>query len=365
VRSEISNSKSQITDRAILLTPPGAAAIAVVRIVGPSVRKFLAAHFSRPLQPLRCVHGELRDAHGRMIDDPVVVLHEGENAADINLHGGPWVVQACLELARANEFDVIDRSTLPLPIETVDGADEIERQMLASLPLATTALALRALLAQPAAWRQFLAANPSLESSRQVADDHALWWLLHPPRVAIVGAPNVGKSTLANQLFAQQLSITADVPGTTRDWVGEIANLDGLAVMLLDTPGVRQTDDPIERTAIARSREQVGRADLIIVVLDATRPLAEQSDLLVAHPDALRIANKVDRPPAWDVSTHSDFQTIATTAGGIDALRSAIRERFGCESIAPQRPRWWTQRQREILLAVIEHCDVKLLECLF
>src|SRR6185503_2714425 len=97
------------------------------------------------------------------------------------------------------------------------------------------------------------------------------WWMLHPPRVAIVGEANVGKSTLANQLFAQERSITADLPGTTRDWVGEVANVDGLPVTLVDTPGVRETADEVEREAIARSGEQVAAADLILLVLDATR----------------------------------------------------------------------------------------------
>src|SRR3954453_7383815 len=102
-------------NRAILMTAPGAAAIAVVRLTGPKTRDFLARHFSRTIKPSRCVHGELRGAEGRVIDDPVVVLHEDQNTADINLHGGPWVVQACLELARASGFEVIDRCAPPLP----------------------------------------------------------------------------------------------------------------------------------------------------------------------------------------------------------------------------------------------------------
>jgi tRNA modification GTPase len=348
-------------NRAILLTPAGAAAIAVVRITGPATREFLDKHFSRPVRPSQCVHGDLRDADGRVIDDPVVVFHADQSAADINLHGGPWVVQACLELARANGFEVTDRLSLPLPELAVDATDPIERAMLASLPLATTELALRALLAQPEAWRALLAGSPSLEILRRIAEDRALWWLLHPPRVAIVGVPNVGKSTLANQLFVQQRSITADVPGTTRDWVGELANLDGLAVMLVDTPGVRPTDDAIERTAIAQSREQVAGADLVILVLDVTRPLDEQSELLIAHPNAIRVANKIDRPAAWDIATNSELQTIATTGDGIDALRRSIRKRFDCEALDPQRPRWWTESQRDLISRAIEHQDVSLL----
>src|SRR5260370_980944 len=84
------------------------------------------------------------------------------------------------------------------------------------------------------------------------------WW----ERRAVAGLPNVGKSTVANQLFAEERSITADVAGTTRDWVGEIANIDGLAVVLVDTPGIREASDPIEKVVIERSDTELRGADL-------------------------------------------------------------------------------------------------------
>src|SRR5205814_10504480 len=126
--------------------------------------------------------------------------------------------------------------------------------------------ALRTLLAQPRAWKGVIDdQNLGRHELERIASDKTLHYLLHPPRVAIVGAPNVGKSTLANQLFAQERSITADLPGTTRDWVGEIANLDGLVVQLVDTPGIRDTSDAIERQAIDRSRHQIEQADLVVL----------------------------------------------------------------------------------------------------
>jgi tRNA modification GTPase len=168
--------------------------------------------------------------------------------------------------------------------------------------------------------------------------------------VAIVGVPNVGKSTLANQLFAQERSITADLPGTTRDWVGEIANVDGLAVMLLDTPGLRETADPIEREAIARGRGQIERADLVLVVIDPTQSSHEQRELMRAHPQALRVVNKSDRRSAWDVDDPSAVRTVATTGEGVGTLRDAIKKHFlGGSHPDPDRPRWWTERQRTIL----------------
>src|SRR5215212_6939764 len=104
-------------NRALLLTPPGGAAIAVVRLTGPAVPAFLATHFSRPAAAGRCVHGGLADAAGPVIDDPVVVLHPGGTTADVNLHGGPWVIQATLDLARRAAFEVVESPGLPLPDE--------------------------------------------------------------------------------------------------------------------------------------------------------------------------------------------------------------------------------------------------------
>ena len=336
-------------DTAIVLTPPGAAAIAVIRISGSGVAPFLSKHFSRRATPRRCVHGELQDDHGAVIDDPVVVLSGDGVFADINLHGGPWVVASSLELLRRSGFEVIDvEPHAPLPEAAVEGDTILEREVMSHLPLAKTEQGARMLLAQPAAWRAFVDSNPTPDALRRVLDDDCLTKMLNPPRVAIVGAANVGKSTLANQLFAQQRSITADLPGTTRDWVGEIANLDGLPVMLVDTPGVRETSDPIERHAIERSREVVRAADLIVYVIDAAAPFAPATD----RAGVLRVLNKADRgvPPGLEY----DIATVATTAQGVEELRRVIRQRLGCDSLDPTRPRVWTGRQRAILVDVIE-----------
>ena len=340
------------TGKAILLTPPGGAAIAVVRLVGMGVDVFLREHFSRSAREGRCVHGELREGD-RVIDDPVVVLHPGGRAADVNLHGGPWVVRSALDLAKRRGFEVIDVPGVPPPDEAVDGGTELERDVIAHLPLARTELGLRALLAQRQAWEDVTRMTPGEVSA--VLADRGLWWLLHPPRVPVVGGANVGKSTLANQLFARERSITADLPGTTRDWVGEIADVNGLPVMLVDTPGLRATADPIERAALERSKEQITAAELVVLVLDPTRPLEpEQSPLLAAYPDSLRVINKSDRRAIWKVSDAGQrpvIHTAATSGEGVDDLRRAIAAHFGCDGMDPQRPRWWTERQRRVLQA--------------
>jgi tRNA modification GTPase len=339
-------------NRAILLTPPGVAAIAVLRLTGPAANSFVQSHFSKPLQPSRAVHGILRDSDGNELDDPVIVLSPDHQFVDINLHGGSWVVRSVLNLAANAGFEIVERPPLPLPDEAIDAEDAIEREIAAYLPLATTELALRTLLAQEEAWRQLQQSAPSFSATEidAILNDRALHWLLHPPRVAIVGAANVGKSTLANRLFAQERSITADVPGTTRDWVGEMANLDGLAVQLVDTPGIRQTDDAIEKEAIQRSEPQIRQADLVILVLDASRPLAaDQAPLLDRFPDSLRVINKVDATPVWNIQGIQSIHTVATNGQGVDELMKRIRAYFGCDAIDINKPRCWTQRQRDLL----------------
>jgi small GTP-binding protein len=328
-------------DRATLLTPPVPAAIAVVRLTGTRVATFLADRFSRPALIGRAVHGVLRDEAGQTLDDPVVVLCD-PHTADLNLHGGTWVVRSVLNLAERDGFAVAP----PEP----DGPTPLWREVMDALPTAPTPAAVRMLLAQPAAWAGIQPADvPSI-----LADPSGRW-LTSPPTVAIVGPANVGKSTLANQLFGQRRSITADQPGTTRDWVGDVADLGGLAVHLLDTPGVRATDDPTEAAAIGAAGERTRSADLVVLVLDRSMALGEdERGLMAAHPDAVVVANKADVPAAWDSEA---LPTVAITGEGIARLRAAIRRRFGCEAIDPDRPRWWTERQRTILERAIASCD--------
>ncbi|HYE20924.1 MAG TPA: GTPase [Tepidisphaeraceae bacterium] len=357
----------QSTNRAILLTAPTPAAIAVVRLLGPAVDALLAQHFSRPVPPNRAVHGEWRITN-QVLDDPVVVRTPA--GADVNLHGGPWIVSTFLDHLRHAGFAITEPD-----LDAFDGPTTLDREVSAALPLARTDLAVQTLIAQPAAWSNLLqsldnpttpghsARTPSEAPPRirsqaatssidQVLADPALHHLLHPPRVAILGPPNVGKSTLANQLFARDRAITADLPGTTRDWVGEPANLDGLVVALVDTPGVRATADPIESAAITASAAQVRAADLVLIVLDAALPLAPQLAALGDHPNVLRIANKSDRPPVWDLATHAHLRTVATIGQGINALRAAIRSHFGIPpTFDPTVPRCWTPRQRDLLVA--------------
>jgi tRNA modification GTPase len=349
------------TSRATLLTAPGTAAIAVIRIAGPGVGTFLARHFARTPKPLRCVHGDLRDGED-VIDDIVVVLHEDGQTADLNLHGGPWVVASAVELLKRADFKFpIETGSDALNLQDLspyDGDSMLDREVQAYLPLAKTEEGVRMLLGQPQAWADLRESRPAAALLRlaleAILNDRCLSHMLFPPRVAITGAPNVGKSTLANRLFAQDRSITADMPGTTRDWVGELANIDGVPVILIDTPGLRDSDDPIEQAAIRRSRTQVSVSSLCISV----SAVSDESGQGITHDPSgplgnipvIRVLNKQDLLDAsgTDVGLYAQRVT-ATTGAGMDELRTSIRRHLGCEDLDPARPRIWTPRQREII----------------
>jgi tRNA modification GTPase len=333
------------TGEAILLTPPGSAAIAVVRLIGPATEDFLLRRFSKPVLQGRCVYGNLND-NGRLIDQAVVVLCR-PGVADINVHGGVWVVKSVLALAETDGFSIAAGIEPPRPVPAVDGQNSIWTEVLQHLPLARTELAVRILLAQPQAWEKIeQLSNPQ---RRQILQDQSLKWLLSLPRVAIVGPANVGKSTLANRLFGQERSITADMPGTTRDWVGEVANIDGLAVMLVDTPGRRPGVEPIEQAAIAASLPIAAAADLVVLVLDQSVPIPHEGRaLLEEFPDALKVANKSDLPSAWDATKIRAVAAVAK-GGDVEAVRREILRRFDCDNLIIDQPRCWTDRQWQLL----------------
>ncbi len=336
---------------AILLTPPGSGAIAVIRATGRGVLPFLQQHFSKSIQPNHCTHGKLTDNETE-IDDPVVVFDADENVADINLHGSPWIVHQVLDLLRRHNFEIKTALASPFPLEATNGRTEIDREIEQYLPIAKTELALRILLNQRTAWQTLLRRVEQRTITRdeiaRIANDQSLVNLLRLPTIAIIGAPNVGKSTLANQLFAQERSITADLPGTTRDWVGEIANIDGLAVTLIDTPGHRTTTDEIERAAIDTSQQVIRAADLVIHLLDATRNLSDQQFPQHEQP-AITVANKTDLPLKWNPQDQKALPIVATTGAGLGDLRRAILAHFQCESLDLKAVRPWTPRHRALL----------------
>jgi tRNA modification GTPase len=148
-------------------------------------------------------------------------------------------------------------------------------------------------------------------------------------QVAIVGAPNVGKSSLFNALLNTNRAIVTAIPGTTRDLLTERADIGGLSLALIDTAGVRDTGDVVEQEGVARARGTIAVADLTIVMLDRSRPLSsDDRDLLAATESRPRVVvlNKSDLPPADETRSGADaaVSISAKTGAGIDALIEKI-----------------------------------------
>ena len=151
--------------------------------------------------------------------------------------------------------------------------------------------------------------------------------------LAIVGRPNAGKSSLFNRLVQRNRAIVTATPGTTRDLVTESVAIEGLPVHLIDTAGLRSTSDEAESIGVAKSREAMAEADVILLVLDATSPLHEE-DRSILSGSAGRILivarNKSDLSPVQIKSAsqilvgHTVIETSALTGEGLPALRSAI-----------------------------------------
>lgn len=151
---------------------------------------------------------------------------------------------------------------------------------------------------------------------------------------AIVGKPNVGKSSLLNALLKEKRAIVTDIPGTTRDSIEECANIGGIPLKIIDTAGIRATDDVVEKLGVEKSRVHVKKADLILALFDFSRRLSKEDDEVIALIEghkAILLVNKNDLEPAWDISSLEEKMPdqriiqISTVSGhGMDELEKAI-----------------------------------------
>lgn len=155
-------------------------------------------------------------------------------------------------------------------------------------------------------------------------------------KTAIVGKPNVGKSSLLNVLAKQERAIVTDVAGTTRDVIEQMANVNGIPLTLIDTAGIHATDDKVEKIGVDRSRQELKKADLVLLVLDGSRPLSEQDQQLLAETSAQQrivIINKSDLPQAFSVQDltvqkQEVIQISAVEQQGIDQIEQKIQTMF-------------------------------------
>jgi tRNA modification GTPase len=376
-----------------IATPPGRGGIGVVRLAGPDAKTIALPmlRLKHDLDPGRALFGELVEpadadvktdlqldqGSAARIDEVVVTyfakLHSytSDDIVEISAHGSPVVLHHIVELALARgarlaepgEFTM--RAFLNGRIDLTQAEavrDLIESQTLYQARIAAQQLEgalsrrlqpikqrLVELIATLEAGIDFAEDDISVlhaeqilqrmaatrESLEELAASFAYGKLVHEGlTLAIVGRPNVGKSSLFNCLVERERAIVTATPGTTRDLVSETVAIGGIPVKLVDTAGIRRALDEAESIGIRKSMEALADADLVLVVFDSSQPLApEDKELLdqVAGRAAIAVANKADlrgekRLMPGEVAT---VRTSATTGEGIPELRNEILRHVG------------------------------------
>jgi len=187
--------------------------------------------------------------------------------------------------------------------------------------------------------------------------------------VVIVGRPNVGKSSLLNQLLGEERAIVTPIPGTTRDFVSEIIDLEGVPARLIDTAGIRPISDPVEKAGVEKARRLMVEADLILVLFDAATPLTPEDLELIAflrEKKPLVVLNKTDLPVKLQVETlqtafpQAKIRLISALRGeGIQELKAEIRaELMGTDGREEQPVLVTKVRHKEALNEAIENLNL-------
>jgi tRNA modification GTPase len=372
--SDAVNDPRESSLTAAVLTPEGRGAVAVVGISGSGATavcsKFFQPVGARPLEVTP--HGQIRfgawrnksdETDGTTAAEELVVCLRAVDDLEIHCHGGVAAAAAvCESLSSAGCRIIAADEWLALR-----EADAVVREADLALAKARTARAAGILLDQRAgalqkevaAIESAIAANDCASAAshiRTLCDRGGLGLRLTEPfRIALAGRPNVGKSSLLNALVGHARALVFDEPGTTRDVVTSRAVFDGWAVELADTAGVRTTTSELEAAGIAAAVREHGRADLVLLLRDASEPAAAgDRELLERYPEALVVWNKIDRAAATDLARLTGLKISALRGEGIDELIAAIVGRLVPDVPPSSAAVPFTRRQLTVLSDVVE-----------
>ena len=346
----------------------------MVRISGPAARAITGAltTLPGPLEPRRATYTTLKA--GELTDHVIVTLftaprsYTGEDVVELSAHGSPVVLRSIVSAAMRHGARLAEPGEFTLRAYVNGRIDLPQAEAVADLIDAVTPLQARAAFDQldGTLTREIAAIDAALfeliarlEASVDFPDEgyhfveprmlaHAIDDVLRRThglletasrgrlvreglRIVIAGPPNVGKSRLFNALVGSARTIVTDVAGTTRDLVSEVVDVNGLRVTLVDTAGLRETDDRVEAEGVARTRGAADTADLVLLVADGSRAdgEAELAQVLAAQPlesRTLTVLNKEDLGLAW--SRPGAIVMSAATGTGLEALRAAIVNLF-------------------------------------
>lgn len=362
-------------------------AIGIVRVSGDGALRAADAVFAplsgRPLSSCpdrQLVFGVLRDADGQPLDRCLATVsraghsYTGEDTAELQCHGSPVVLRLALEAlfkagarqARAGEFTkraflngCMDLTQAEAVVDLIDAETEAAAKNAAGQlggAIRGKADAIYDSLLDVIAHYQAVVDYPDegVEDFELTAYEKAfaaageqLTALLasfargrvlrQGVRAAILGRPNAGKSSLLNALLGYERAIVTDIPGTTRDTVEEAVTLGGVKLLLIDTAGVRETSDPVEKLGVERSKKAAEAAELVLAVFDGGAPLSPEDRAVLAAakaaPKRIAVVNKTDLPQTLDPSALAqDFDAVCEVSAldgtGLDALSAAVAALF-------------------------------------
>jgi tRNA modification GTPase len=389
-------------------TPPGRGGIGIVRLSGPAARTIAEPllKLRHPLAPAQARFAEVIDSTGEVLDEAVVTWFEkphsytSEDIVEIAAHGAPvlldHLLRQCLargaRLAEPGEFtqrafisgrldltqaeavhDLIEATTLhQARIAAQQLGGSLSRQI---SPIKQQLIALIAALEAGIDFAEDdIDLLPSNEIAAQIQPIQASLAVLERTfaygrivregfTLAIIGRPNVGKSSLFNRLIERDRAIVTASPGTTRDLVTEHVSLEGIPVELIDTAGLREATDEAESIGIAKSREAMADADVVLLVLDATTAIHEEDEAAIATLATrpfLLVLNKQDLASSASLfkrDTYTVLETSALTGIGISELRRAILSLLTTEAPTTETALLTNLRQQRAVSAALAALD--------
>jgi len=380
---------------AAVATPPGRGGIGVVRLSGPGALAIAARLITHhgPLEPRHATLTKIAgDNCGDVVDHVVAIYfpgpasYTGDDVVEVSAHGSPVILNSMVaaavahgaRLAEPGEFtlraflnnridlmqaeavgDLIDAAT---PLQARAAYDQLDGTLTRTIGEIDAALfdliaRLEASVDFPDEGYHFVEPGALADeidallarTERLLADGRRGRLIREGLRVVIVGAPNVGKSSLFNALVGAPRAIVTAVPGTTRDLVTEVVDIAGLRVTLADTAGLHETNDPVELLGVERSRQSAAVADLVLTVVDRSAAREINVDY-----KGLIVANKADLSPAWEDQTA--IAVSAVTGAGLDELRQRIAEAL---DVDPRRDRPAITNVRHIALVDRGHAALR------
>jgi len=372
---------------AAIATPYGESAIGIVRLSGPESLQILKKVFkgkSSSFRPRFAHYGFVVDKNGEPIDEAVVIYYKaphsytGEDMVELNLHGNPLILKRVLNrlleegarLAEPGEFTKraflngkLDLTQAEAVAELISAKTELARKLALNQlqgalskeikPLREELLMLHALVESSIEFEEedIPTITPEELKERLKKILQRVERLLKTAqtgkaireglKLAIVGLPNVGKSSLFNRLLGEERAIVTDIAGTTRDYLEETVNLKGVPIRLIDTAGIREAKDTVERIGVERSLQKLKEADIVLFVVDASKENLLEEEIKLAQTLAesgkpvLVVINKIDLgrklqlPENFPLKGAPTVEVSAKTGEGLEKLGEEILKTAG------------------------------------